>query len=287
MIAQLVLTGLLCVVMLYAWIAYQQSRVVGFSVICSAFAGLYFVWIPEHAGRQIGPKLHEKDTAKRKGVINAIKPYASHRFYALFLNTYGEAYGLDLLPPAGGHAAPARPPTETLWDASGGPRTRAHVPDPDPCPDPGPSPERPSGTIAVVDPPPEGDSAAPKQIEIGPFTRTRRPPGVVAHEHAFHVAAYERAVEAASGHPWAFDTEEFGVEQRLGTILSKHCPDPMRTQAWLDETVQAFVSIVKADPEHRGGYGPRELLKWLNAGRPKASPRREPFRGTGGLDPAR
>ena len=49
MIAQLVLTGLLCGVMLYAWIAYQQSRVVGLSVICSAFAGLYFVWIPEHA----------------------------------------------------------------------------------------------------------------------------------------------------------------------------------------------------------------------------------------------
>jgi hypothetical protein len=48
-IAQLVLTGLLGIVVLYAWIAYQQSRVVGVAAVGAAVAGLYFVWIPAHA----------------------------------------------------------------------------------------------------------------------------------------------------------------------------------------------------------------------------------------------
>jgi small membrane protein len=49
MIAQLILTTLLAVVLLYAWIAYRQSPIVGTLAMLAALAGMYFVWVPSHA----------------------------------------------------------------------------------------------------------------------------------------------------------------------------------------------------------------------------------------------
>jgi hypothetical protein len=49
MIAQLALTLLLAGIVLYAWSQHRRSPVVGLLSMLSAFAGLYFVWVPAHA----------------------------------------------------------------------------------------------------------------------------------------------------------------------------------------------------------------------------------------------
>jgi hypothetical protein len=49
MIAQLVLTALLCAILLYAWTEYRRSPVVGLMALLAACGGLYFVWLPAHA----------------------------------------------------------------------------------------------------------------------------------------------------------------------------------------------------------------------------------------------
>jgi hypothetical protein len=49
MIAQLVLTALLCAILLYAWTEYRRSPVVGLIALLAACGGLYFVWLPAHA----------------------------------------------------------------------------------------------------------------------------------------------------------------------------------------------------------------------------------------------
>lgn len=49
MIAQISLTALLFAVMLYAWLQYRRSPVVGLLSMLAAIGGLYFVWIPSHA----------------------------------------------------------------------------------------------------------------------------------------------------------------------------------------------------------------------------------------------
>lgn len=49
MIAQLVLTALLMVVLLYAWSAHRKAPVIGFLAVSAALAGLYLVWMPRHA----------------------------------------------------------------------------------------------------------------------------------------------------------------------------------------------------------------------------------------------
>ena len=46
MIAQIILTGLLSCVLLYAWIEYRRAPVIG---LLSVLAALYFVWVPAHA----------------------------------------------------------------------------------------------------------------------------------------------------------------------------------------------------------------------------------------------
>jgi small membrane protein len=51
MIAQLLLSGLLFGILLYAWAEYRRSPVVALLSVWTAFAGLYFVWIPSHATR--------------------------------------------------------------------------------------------------------------------------------------------------------------------------------------------------------------------------------------------
>jgi hypothetical protein len=51
MIAQLLLSGLLFGILLYAWAEYRRSPVVALLSVWAAFAGLYFVWIPSHATR--------------------------------------------------------------------------------------------------------------------------------------------------------------------------------------------------------------------------------------------
>jgi small membrane protein len=49
MIAQFLLTMLLLATMLYAWIEYPRSPVVGLLGWIAALGGLYFVWVPSHA----------------------------------------------------------------------------------------------------------------------------------------------------------------------------------------------------------------------------------------------
>jgi hypothetical protein len=51
MIAQLFLTALLLVVVLYAWLEYNRSPFVGIISMLAAVTGLYFVWFPAHASR--------------------------------------------------------------------------------------------------------------------------------------------------------------------------------------------------------------------------------------------
>ena len=51
MIAQILLSLLLCTVFLYAWIEYRRSPVVAFLSSVAALAGLYFVWVPSDSTR--------------------------------------------------------------------------------------------------------------------------------------------------------------------------------------------------------------------------------------------
>jgi hypothetical protein len=51
MIAQYILTVLLLATLLYAWLQYRRSPVVGLLGAMAAMAGLYFVWAPSHATR--------------------------------------------------------------------------------------------------------------------------------------------------------------------------------------------------------------------------------------------
>jgi hypothetical protein len=49
MIAQLLLTALLALVLAYAWSAHRTVPLIGVLASGAALAGLYFVWVPEHA----------------------------------------------------------------------------------------------------------------------------------------------------------------------------------------------------------------------------------------------
>jgi hypothetical protein len=51
MIAQLFLTALLLLILLYAWSTFRVAPVVGLLAMVAAYAGLYFVWLPAHATR--------------------------------------------------------------------------------------------------------------------------------------------------------------------------------------------------------------------------------------------
>jgi hypothetical protein len=49
MIAQLLLTALLALVLVYAWSAHRTVPIIGLLASGAALAGLYFVWVPGHA----------------------------------------------------------------------------------------------------------------------------------------------------------------------------------------------------------------------------------------------
>ena len=49
MIAQLLLTVLLGLVLVYAWSAHRTVPIIGLLASGATLAGLYFVWVPEHA----------------------------------------------------------------------------------------------------------------------------------------------------------------------------------------------------------------------------------------------
>ena len=49
MTAQLLLTALLAFVLVYAWSAHRTVPIIGLLASGAATAGLYFVWVPEHA----------------------------------------------------------------------------------------------------------------------------------------------------------------------------------------------------------------------------------------------
>ena len=51
MIAQILLSLLLCAVFLYAWIEHRRSPVVAFLSSMASLAGLYFVWVPSDSTR--------------------------------------------------------------------------------------------------------------------------------------------------------------------------------------------------------------------------------------------
>ena len=54
MIAQFILTALLCATLFYAWFEYPRSPAVGLLTVVAAWAGLFFVWFPEQASRLAG-----------------------------------------------------------------------------------------------------------------------------------------------------------------------------------------------------------------------------------------
>lgn len=49
MIAQVLLSVLLCNVLIYAWVEYRRSPIVALVSVVTSLAGLYFVWAPEHS----------------------------------------------------------------------------------------------------------------------------------------------------------------------------------------------------------------------------------------------
>ena len=49
MMAQLLLTALLALILVYAWSAHRTVPIIGLLANGAALAGLYFVWVPEHA----------------------------------------------------------------------------------------------------------------------------------------------------------------------------------------------------------------------------------------------
>lgn len=51
MIAQSVLSLLLCSVLVYAWVEHRRSPIVALLSFLVSLAGLYFVWIPSHSTR--------------------------------------------------------------------------------------------------------------------------------------------------------------------------------------------------------------------------------------------
>jgi small membrane protein len=51
MIAQIMLSLLLCSVLVYAWAEYRRSPVVALMSFVVTLAGLYFVWVPGHSTR--------------------------------------------------------------------------------------------------------------------------------------------------------------------------------------------------------------------------------------------
>ena len=51
MIAQVLLSLLLCGVLVYAWVEARRSPIVAILSLVAALAGLYFVWFPTHSTR--------------------------------------------------------------------------------------------------------------------------------------------------------------------------------------------------------------------------------------------
>jgi small membrane protein len=51
MIAQIGLSLLLGVIVIYAWTQYSRAAAISSVALLAAAAGLYFVWLPEHATR--------------------------------------------------------------------------------------------------------------------------------------------------------------------------------------------------------------------------------------------
>ena len=51
MIAQLLLTGMLFAIFLYASMTYREAPIIGLLSTSAALCGLYFVWLPTHATR--------------------------------------------------------------------------------------------------------------------------------------------------------------------------------------------------------------------------------------------
>lgn len=49
MIAQTLLSFLLCGVLVYAWAEWRRSPVVAFLSVAASLTGLYFVWMPSHS----------------------------------------------------------------------------------------------------------------------------------------------------------------------------------------------------------------------------------------------
>jgi len=49
MIAQIILSTLLTVILLYACTEYRRSRAIAVLTVLIATAGMYFIWIPEHS----------------------------------------------------------------------------------------------------------------------------------------------------------------------------------------------------------------------------------------------
>ncbi len=101
---------------------------------------------------------------------------------------------------------------------------------------------------------------------------TQGTPGIAARER------FEQAVAAATGHPFALD-RAWWHQQNLCDVLNTHAKGLAKAPAldWLTKTVGEWVA---AEGTTASGWEPKELLRWLNAGR---SPRSQAGkRGSGG-----
>jgi hypothetical protein len=98
--------------------------------------------------------------------------------------------------------------------------------------------------------------------------RRRLPPGVIAHEATFWIAAYVRGASKALGFEYVFPSAEFGVDVTLADIIGARCPDKANVEPWLEATVFDFAKSVDEEARALRGLGPKGLLAWLNGGKP-------------------
>lgn len=164
------------------------------------------------------------------------------------------------------HAATS--PADTGEVAAGDPRSR--------CQQPSKSLAATRSASLSAHPSAQGSAGplpdAPVQPPTPTVAVTRRPPGVLAHETTFLVAAYERKAAEVLGHKFPIDPGTFGLQHTLASIL-EFCPDGEKANAqpWLEREVEAFIRAVRKDEKWGRGFDPKDLLAWLKKGRQGAT----------------
>lgn len=120
---------------------------------------------------------------------------------------------------------------------------------------------------------PDSDSGSDSGSENGSGSvPTKLPPGVVTHEVAFWIAAYEVGASRARGFPFTFPKTEWRFADTMADLVAKHCVDKTRVSEWWDKAAFEFLRAVGGDDKWRHGFGPKGMLEWWNEGRPGYTP---------------